>query len=418
MADALGATRNEFRTGWGVVLAGTLATAWGVSVLGATYTLGPLTEPLTAQFGWARGQIGFALTMLTIGVVAMSYLVGWLVDRYGSFRVLATSQLAFGLSFILVPVIARDLSTFYLAYLLMAIAGAGTIPIPVTKAIAERFDRQRGLAIGIALSGSGLSAIVAPALVTWASREYGLTGAYTAIGLLPILFGLPVTLAFMRDKRPAVRTVTSPIATARDPGAGMTAGEAIRRWRWWAMAIAFGVVSAAVTGLFVSAVPLLTDSGFARERAAEMVGIFGVTVIAGRLLVGFLVDRFWGPLVGAFFLLPAGAACLFLTTGSTDTFAVLTAMGIIGLAAGAEYDLASYLCARYFGVPHFGKVYAGQFILFAIGGGAAAPFYGWIFDTTGNYETALAASALGFALCATLLLMLGRYPHWKGGAAH
>lgn len=411
-------TPNEFRTGWGTVVAGTLATAWGVSVLGATYTLGPLTEPLTREFGWSRGQIGFALTMLTIGVVAMSFIIGWLVDRYGSFRVLATSQLAFGLSFFLVPLIARDLTSFYLAYLIMAIAGSGTIPIPVTKAIAERFDRQRGIAIGIALSGSGLCAIIAPALVTWSTTSGGWQGGYFAIGLLPLLFGLPATLAFLRDRPKPLQTVTSrseePIAAAE----GLTLVEAVARWRWWAMAIAFGVVSAAVTGLFVSAVPLLSDGGFTRERAAEMVGIFGVTVIAGRLLVGWLVDRFWGPIVGAFFLLPAGGACLFLMTGPTDTLAVLTAMGIIGLAAGAEYDLASYLCARYFGVAHFGKIYAGQFILFAAGGGAAAPFYGWIYDTTGSYDTALIASSIGFGLCAVLLLLLGRYPHWKTPATH
>lgn len=408
------ASANEFRTGWGVVLAGTLATAWGVSVLGATYTLGPLTEPLTQEFGWTRGQIGFALTMLTIGVVSMSFLIGWLVDRYGSLKVLATSQLAFGLSFFLVPLLARDLTTFYLAYFIMAVAGSGTIPIPVTKAIAQRFDRQRGLAIGLALSGSGLSAIVAPALVTWGTASYGWQGGYFAIGLLPILLGLPCTLAFLRDVKPVDREVASRSSQNVDPAAGFTFGEAARRWRWWAMAIAFGVVSAAVTGLFVSAVPLLTDNGFPRTQAAEMVGIFGVTVIAGRLLVGWLVDRLWGPLVGAFFLFPAGAACLFLMTGSTDTVLVLVAMGIIGLAAGAEYDLASYLCARYFGVAHFGKIYAGQFILFAAGGGIAAPFYGWIYDTGGSYDTALAASAAGFALCALLLLILGRYPRWSG----
>jgi predicted MFS family arabinose efflux permease len=414
-----GTTPSEFRTGWGVVLAGTLASAWSVSVLGATYTLGPLTEPLSQAFGWTRAEIGFAVTMLTVGVVTMSFLVGWLVDRVGSFRVLAASQCAFGLSFFLVPLIAHDLTSFYLAYLVIAFAGAGTIPIPVTKRIGRDFEKRRGLAIGIALSGSGLCALAAPPIVAFATAHYGWQGAYVAIGLLPLLFGLPLTLVFFRERRSAavgeVTQLHAPAPADRIPG--LTFPEAVRRWRWWAMALAFGIVSAAVTGLFVSALPLLTDRGIPRASAAEMVGIFGVTVIAGRLIVGFLVDRFWGPGVALLFLLPAAAACLYLTGDETARLPLLVALGLVGLAAGAEYDLASYLCTRYFGVAHFGKIYAGQYILFALGGGLAAPFYGWIYDTTGGYDGALIASAFGFLACAALLLALGRYPRWTRAPA-
>jgi hypothetical protein len=88
-------------------------------------------------------------------------------------------------------------------------------------------------------------------------------------------------------------------------------------------------------------------------------------------------------------------------------------LGVIalgGLAAGAEVDLLAYLVSRYYGLRHFGRIYAAVYVAFALGPGILVPLFGRLRDVSGSYAAGLAAVAAGIGLCGALLLTLGRYP--------
>jgi MFS transporter, OFA family, oxalate/formate antiporter len=65
---------------------------------------------------------------------------------------------------------------------------------------------------------------------------------------------------------------------------------------------------------------------------------------------------------------------------------------------------------RYFGMRHYGFVYAIQLVALLFAGGLAPPIFGRIYDATGSYDPILMACAALFALSPLLLLTLGRYP--------
>jgi predicted MFS family arabinose efflux permease len=144
-----------------------------------------------------------------------------------------------------------------------------------------------------------------------------------------------------------------------------------------------------------------------------MAASFGIAVLIGRLAVGFLVDYFWGPLVAAVFLLPAVFGMFVLAAGDWGAAWTIAAIVSVGLATGAEFDLAAYLVSRYFGRRRFASIYAGQFVLFALGGASATALFGFAFDLLGSYDDALLACGAAFVLCVALLLSLGRYPRWN-----
>jgi MFS family permease len=89
------------------------------------------------------------------------------------------------------------------------------------------------------------------------------------------------------------------------------------------------------------------------------------------------------------------------------------AVALIGLAAGAEFDLIAYLCSRYFGLKNYSQIYAWQFVAFSIASGAAPMIFGRVFDSAGSYNPALIAAALLFVAGGALLLALGRYPDFS-----
>jgi predicted MFS family arabinose efflux permease len=133
-------------------------------------------------------------------------------------------------------------------------------------------------------------------------------------------------------------------------------------------------------------------------------------VIAGRVIVGILIDRIWAPGVGFAFFVPAALAVVILAIGDLGTTATVAMIVVAGFAAGAEVDLMGYLVSRYFGLSHFGRIYAGLYVFFAAGPGITTPFFGGARDTYGSYELPLFAAAISLGIAALLLVSLGAYP--------
>jgi MFS family permease len=127
-------------------------------------------------------------------------------------------------------------------------------------------------------------------------------------------------------------------------------------------------------------------------------------------VIGALVDRCWAPLVGALLLVPAGLAVGSLCQDSLSWSATLALLVAAGLAIGAETDLCPYLAARYFGVRHFGKLYAALLVFIALGAATSPPLFGWMYDRFGVYDQAMLVAGGGFILSGLVILFLGRYP--------
>jgi MFS family permease len=418
----------EFRGGRGLLLAAALGIAFGVSTLGLTYSLGAFVKPLSAAFGASRKDILNVSVFVTLGVVPASLVAGSIVDRFGARRLTLLSWLGFAAVFVALGTLTTGLASLYALYLLMPILAIGTTPITYTRAITAQFERRRGFALGIALSGTGLCALVVPPYLAWVMERWGWRAAYVALAVPLLALALPAAWAWLRDPPasgaapvPAIpagaAAATRPVETAAI-ASGLEFSAALRGRRFWTLVLAFFLVSAAATGLLTNAVPMLVDRGYSSMRAASALSVFGIAVVLGRLAVGLLVDRFWAPLVGASILLPAGLGLLTLLPAETSWAWTLGVLVLTGIATGAEFDLLAFLAARYFGLRAYGRIYGALFVAFAGGAGAVGPVFGSLYERHQSYGAVLAAVAAGYIGCALLLLTLGRYPTFAPAAAH
>jgi len=406
-----GAPRDELRSQWRLLVACVLGVSYGMSAMGLTYTLGAFVGPLSKEFGWSRQEVLTVTVFATLGVVPASLAGGWIVDRFGVRRFTLLSQLGLGVVFIALGLFVDSLPMLYALYFLLPMLSIGTTPITFGKVIAGAFDRQRGFALGLALAGTGLCAITVPPFAAWVIDEWGWRAGYVAVGLLPLVIALPATWAWIPERH------GDEMADSSRDAVGVAAADAFRSLRFWAMMLAFFIVSGAATGLLTNAVPLLTSRGHSPVAAASALSLFGVAVVVGRLLVGWLVDRFWAPLVGLAFLVPAGLAVLSLIPGDVSWAWILAALCVAGLATGAEFDLCAYLVIRYFGLRAYGRIYGALFIAFAAGAGAIGPLFGALYDRFERYDEILAIVGAGYVGCALVLLSLGRYPDASRNAA-
>lgn len=404
---------DELRTNWRIVL----ACFFGISLSTSSipfYTLGAFTVPLQAEYGWSRAQVQGAMAFLTLGSLIAMPIVGMAIDRFGTRAVGLVSILVLGVTLMNIGLTTSSLSIFYLNWILMSGFAAGTTPITWTRALNGWFDKQRGIALGFALAGTGVAGITTPPLATFLIEHYGWRLAYVGLGFLPIIISLPMVFFLLRDPPKFSKTssaIEKSIALANQQG--QTLGQAVHGWRFWAIAIAFFGISVGIGGTISNLIPLLHDNGMDLTTAASVAGTIGLSVIIGRIIAGFLIDRFWAPLV-AFFVFSLPAVSCWLLAGEVHSVALaVTAAALIGLAAGAEFDMISYLTSRYFGLKHYGKIYAWQFAAFSIGAGFSPPVFGRVFDLYGSYGPILMVSGLLYVGGAVLLLTLGRYPQFE-----
>jgi len=86
---------------------------------------------------------------MTVLILGASPVVGFLADRYGVRRVALTSLVLFATSFGALAASNGSLLLFYLNWALIALLGAGTLPITWTRPVNNSFEVHKGLALGL-----------------------------------------------------------------------------------------------------------------------------------------------------------------------------------------------------------------------------------------------------------------------------
>ena len=405
MPKAESMERNEFADGWGLIFACFIGMMAGLTAL-PFYSYGVFAIPLETEFGWTRAQAQSGLIFQTIGVLAVLPILGWACDKYGVRKIALWSMALFAVAFGMMSQLKGSLWQFYLTALVLGIVGAGTLPITWTRAINGAFDKNRGLALGAALMGTGVTGYITPKLANWGIETYDWQMAYMILAGLPALIGLPIVFLFFRES--GRKAPSQGEESAQLPG--VTLHAALRDYRFWLIAIGFMIISFGIGGSIQNLFPYFVGAGFGPGQAAGFLSVIGISVIIGRISTGFFLDRFWGPAVAAILMALPAISCFLLASGSPSTQAAYIATILIGFAAGAEFDIIAYLASRYFGLQHYSKIYSLLYAAFAIGAAIAPGLFGLAFDTFGNYQTVFLISAGLFVLGSVLLLFLGRYP--------
>lgn len=401
---------HEWKQGWRFVLLTAIAISFTPAAL-PPYTIGVFVEPLHDAFGWGRGAIQTAILFSTGFGLAGGPLAGWMIERWGVRRTIIYGIIGMSLPVAACAALTGWVWQLYLFYGMIAIVGAGAGAVSWIFLIADRFEKSRGLALGVALSGTGLAAIILPRLAATGVDMWGWRGAYIGIAAFGLLFILPLCLLILPRHRlhgatPGDDDEPQEIAT------GLSVREAVRSYRFWIIGGSTTAIYIAIGGLIPNIVPALKDKGLSTDEAVNIMSFFGVSIIVGRIAVGGLVDRFWAPAIAAAVLVPAAIACfLFQFPLSFAGLAVVAMM--IGMATGMEFDLVGFLVGRYFGLANFARIFGRLYMFLALGAGIGPLAFGAAHDLTGSYNVLLAISSGLLVASALALLMLGRYPDKK-----
>jgi MFS family permease len=398
--------------GWWMVLVCCIAMAAGPILI--TGTFGIFVKPLAEEFGWSRGSISFGFSLVACMISFYAPVIGVLIDRFGPRKVILSGALVFGGGFCSFWFLSASLWQFYGSYLLTALGGACLTSLPFATIISRWFTHQRGIALGFMGTGVFLGGMYAPPLVTYVIDAGGWRWAYVILGLIVWSVALPMAGFFLTDTpqqkglqalgEGEARQATRSLHRGSDRS--LTLAEARKTLPFWCMAVSFALLSGVLHGCITHFAPLLTDQGLSSQQAATALMLLSAMGVLGRIIAGYLVDRFPPHLVaaGLFLGVVVGLVAAF---GASDIRLALVFAAMAGLGFGAETDLMPYLIAHHFGLSSFGRIFGWLYGAFAFGAVLGPLLMGVVFDTTGSYDLALTLLIPATIIGAALMLPLG-----------
>ena len=376
---------------WGTVGACTAGLTLSLGTL-LLYTFGVFVRPLTTEFGWTRTQLSGALAMSQYTFAVAAPVWGLLTDRYGPRAVMLPSVVFMSLLVGLLGSVGQ-LWQYYLIFIAASFCAGGASPIGYAAVLIRKFNRRLGLALGLALMGVGIGATVLPPLSAMLIGDYGWREAYAGLALLT--FGVTVPAALIATRG------------ADRPGRGLAYDLAIpvlpliRSRAFILMCVMFLLLGIISIGMLTSIVPIMIGRGSTPLAAAQIAGLVGLTAIAGRGGIRWVLDRVHPPYVVAAMAMAALGALLLGAYGGGPLSSYAMAI-LLGSVVGAEVDFTAFFVRRYFGTAVFGRLYGVAFGIFLIGTGTGPVLASASFDHFANYRP----GSLLFAVCAVLVILL------------
>lgn len=344
---------------------------------------------MVEQFGWTRAQVtsGNALSKLVVGP-AFGFLAGWLVDRVGPRRLMLAGILMAGTALIGLGTIST-LGLFYFFYLFNALGYVCGGPLPNQVLLSRWFERSRGKAMGFAYLGIGLGGAAVPWISHFLAEHFGWQNALRLLGLLIMVMALP--MAFLVKETPPHWQKQGVLS------APVPARTAFKSIYFYLVMVGSMCSIAAVSGtqqnlkLFLS-----LDRQYAQGQAARVLSLVLTFSMVGRLLMGWLADRFPRKYVMLLIYVLVAAAIPFLFLEQAP-HAVTWFSVIFGIALGGDYMIIPLMTAEIFGVAVLGRLMG--VILTADGvAEAVSPWLvGRMRDASGSYTEGFLA-LIGIAL--------------------
>jgi MFS family permease len=365
---------------------------------------------------WSRAGMAFAYSLYIVVYGLSGPVVGRWCERFGPKKVVLGGATLIAGGFALLG-LAREVWQFCVLYGLLGVTAGMTGIVPVATLVFRWFAGNRGLAMGVASSGTVGGLFLSP-LAYFLIEQLGWRRAYTVLGTSAGLLLFATILATVGD---------TPEGTARSERAGaqpreaeqtrtksaardltlpdLTLTEAMGTQPFWLLTASGFLFLGALTGILAHAVPLALDRGLARSLAALSLGLIIGVGPAGRVGLGYMADHYQARkiLVGSFLLQRLAILLLLRGEGAALfwAFVILFAVG-----HGGALAIAPLVLADLFGSAYLGSLLGAHWLIATAGSLVGPPLAAVLRADTGTYFSVLvvfAASMLAAALLAGMI---------------
>jgi MFS family permease len=364
-------------SGWMVLAAACVIITLSIGTL---FTLAVFLKPIEDELGWTRASIG-AVSLLNWIVMGLGGVVaGYASDRLGTRIVVLAGGILLGTGLVLSSQVQHAWQ-FYATFGVLVGAGVSAFYVPLTVLAIKWFDTRRGMAAAIISAGNGLGILALSPLSRWLIDQFDWRVAFVALGNLAWIVVIPGALLL----RSAPGRARADGATPGDTPPALGIGRVLGAWPIWAIALTHFACCAAHAGPIFHMVSHAIDQGVASMTAATILGMSGLSSIAGRVGAGLVADRLGAKrTLVAMLALQAALIPLYLVTRGTGGLSVVSIA--FGVAYGGVMPLYALVTREHFGEAVMGAAYGWVFFISCIGMGLGSFAGGAIYDALGSYQ--------------------------------
>ena len=315
-------------------------------LMGTCFSFSTFAAELERELNASSGAISFVFGCAMALLYGGGLLSGVVADRIGTHWVTGIGALLAGGSLAFMGTVR----TVWQADLTLGLGfglGLAISYAPAVAAVQPWFDRNRGVASGIALSGTGFGTLLMPLLAKWLIDRCGWRLAFTVLGLGVAGFGW---LASNWIRRPLGLPIGPSPRTPRGWLRSIARDPSFRR-----LYVAGFLSSFALLVPIVQTIPHAVRSGITLQDATWLISVLGLGSVAGRLMLGPIADRFGRQ--GTLGALHVALAILFLTWTVRVNFIGMTLFAVAyGMFYGATIALRPAVIADHFSGPNLAAV--------------------------------------------------------------
>jgi len=399
-------SKGKMFYGWWIVLATFFILFAGLC--SGFYTVSVFLKPFQDSFGWTSTQISLGFTIAALLVGLLSPLVGVAVGKLGVKKVQLAGALITGTGLLLASMITQ-LWHYYLIYIYIAVGLSSVSVVPAQTIISYWFDKKRGTAMGLIMTGVGLGGMAMVYVASVATENYGWEYAYRLLGIIVLALVVPVILLVIKDKPedmgllPDGAAVAGGGAKTGDTLKSLNVKEAFKTSSFKLTCLIMFLFCIVLGGLTMHAIELIRSYGVSNASTMWSLAL-GFSVL-GRVFFGLLSDRMSKKLLifVSWVLLFAGFGSIMFISGNE-----LLIWGFVvfyGLAIGAFVTLIPLLVGDLFGVEHFSKLIGIIGLMQILGISVGSVLFGRIYDANKTYELAVMI-VIGLAIAGALVTVL------------
>ena len=336
------------------------------------------------EYGWSRATITSGNAFAKIFVGLFGFLAGWMIDRYGPRRLMLAGILMGGIALIGLSQVTA-LWQFYLFYVFNALGYMCGGPLPNQVLTSRWFNKSRGKAMGFAYLGIGVGGMLVPQIAKALNIHFGWHNALMILGIIMIAIAFPMAW-IVKENPPESLAGTIKAEEPKVPLRTMLKSRA-----FYLLVIGSTCSIAAVSGtsqnlkLFFS-----IDLKYTQSEAANVISLVLLASILGRILMGWLADRFPKKYVMILiYTFVAGSIPLLYFASSAGIIYVFAL--IFGIGLGGDYMIIPLMAAELFGVKVMGRIMGLVLTSDGIAEALSPMLVGWLRDRGGSYANGFAA---------------------------
>ena len=408
--------KDKLFYGWVVTVAFFLigTTTWGIRL-----SFGVFFKSLESEFDLTRAATSSIFSVYMVLGSLFAILGGWALDKYGPRIIVLLMGLFTGLSLLLTSQ-ANSSWQLFITYSLLLGMGSGALLVVAISTVSRWFDKKRGLAVGIAVSGAGAGTVVMAPFATFLIASFDWRMACIIIGLIAWLIAIPLSLLLKKEPReigalpdgakPDSIDISLQKLSIEEGGiqaAYLSLPQALQTRSFWLILFAWLFFSSCLFLVTTHLVPHATDIGISAVKAATVLGLIGLTAIAGKVLMGITSDRMGRKLTTIVCALLMAGDLLWLTW-SQDLWMFYIFALVYGFAYGGFTSSMTALFGDTFGLGRLGAIAGVLDIGFGVGAAIGPAAGGLIFDVNRSYSLAFLLGAAVMLITALLIAVVRR----------